>query len=421
MRALIPAMQDISLITIGAELLKGHIVNTNAAKAGLMLREQGFSLHRVLTINDDSHRIIDAVQTELQHSRVVIISGGLGPTKDDVTKHSLARWFGSELAKDIPTEQALEARYANSGRTLNPLTRQQALVPIGCTVLPNALGTAPGMAFEKEGRWVYALPGVPYEMLHLLEAQVIPHILTQFAGGAFRRRVLRLAGLPESDAADRMAALEAQLPAGLDIAYLPRQDGLWLEFTTHRADGDGVAADATLAAAWPILQAGLAEFIYAEGDAPLAQLLGEELLQRDWTLAVAESLTGGTLAAKIVSISGASRYFMGGVDAYAIRVKSSLLEVPPEMIAEAGVVSSAVAEAMAQGVRKLLGTDMALATTGEAEASKGNPGEVWIGYADAHQSDSQHAILRYTRTVNMERAAYYALQFGLKKVKATFE
>lgn len=414
-------MQDISLITIGAELLKGYIVNTNASNAGLMLREQGFGFHRVLTIDDTPEAIEAAVTNELRHSRVVIISGGLGPTKDDVTKHTLAKWFGSELVMDAETEQQLEDRYARSGRSLNPLTRHQALVPKGCTVLLNELGTAPGMAFPKDGRWVYSLPGVPYEMLNLLEKQVIPHMQTQFSAGVFHRQVLRLAGIPESDLQTRMSALEHRLPAGLDIAYLPRPDGLWLELTTKRTDGNSEAAQLVLDQALPVLREGLQSFIYAEGDRPLPALLGDFLVKKGLTLAVAESLTGGTLAAKIVSVSGASRYFMGSVTAYAVTVKEQLLQLDPALIRAHGVVSAEVAAAMAAGVRRLLKVDLALATTGEAEASREQPGQVYIGYADATQTATHHAILRYTRTVNMERAAYYALQFGLKKVQTAFE
>lgn len=414
-------MQDISLITIGAELLKGYIVNTNASNAGLMMKAQGFGFHRVITIDDTAEAIREAVDHELQHSRAVIISGGLGPTKDDVTKHTLAEWFGSELVMDKGVEKHLEERYEQTGRTLNPLTRNQAMVPEGCLVLQNDLGTAPGMAFPKEGRWVYSLPGVPYEMLGLMERRVIPHLQQQFAAGVFKRRVIRLAGIPESDAADRMAAMEGQLPPEMDIAYLPRPDGLWLEFTTHREDGDEAAAEAILEKAMPVLREGLDEFIYAEGDAPLPAILGEFLLDKGLTIAVAESLTGGTLAATIVSVSGASRYFQGSVSAYAVEVKEKVLEVPAATIAELGVVSAEVARGMAEGVRLLLGTDVALATTGEANATRTAPGEVWIGYADKSGSDARHAILRYTRKVNMERAANYALQFGLKKVRAAFE
>ncbi|RMG62500.1 MAG: nicotinamide-nucleotide amidohydrolase family protein [Bacteroidetes bacterium] len=407
-------MPRITFITIGSELLRGRIVNTNATEVALCLRRYGFALDRVLSIADDRAAIQAAVTAERAQAELVLISGGLGPTRDDITKHALAELTGCPLRWDEGLREQLAARYAARGRELNPLTAQQALVPEGWTVLPNAIGTAPGLSWRQDGSWLVAMPGVPFELLHIVEHELIPRLQQAFPAEAFAQRVIRLHGITESAAASRMEQLEADLLAGLEVSYLPRHDGLWIELGGRLG---GVEAPHTLESASRAVADLFADTCYARSDAPVAALFLDACRGRGLTLAVAESLTGGQVAASLVQISGASEVFRGSVTAYDPAVKVQLLEVPAHWIQDPGVVSAPVAEAMAEGVRRLLGADIGLATTGLAEPDGDRPAQAWIGYADARGRGSEHTYLRYPRTVNITRLAQQALIFALKKVQ----
>ena len=408
-------MPAITFITIGSELLRGRIVNTNATEVALLLRRHGFALDRVLTIADTAEAIRQAVTESLRDSEVILLSGGLGPTRDDITKHTLAALSGCPLEWDEPTRVQLAARYAARGRSLNPLTAQQALVPRGWEVLPNAVGTAPGLAWAPEGRWLVAMPGVPFELLHLLEQEVVPRLQARYPTATYGQQVLRLHGITESEAAGRMETLLPELPDALEISYLPRHDGLWIELGLRQVGADGPPPGLTQAAG-AIAQL-FGPLCYATDDAPVAALLQEACRSRGLTLAVAESLTGGAIAAAVVEVSGASHFFRGSVTAYATEVKVQTLGVDQALIEQHGVVSAPVAQAMAEGVRRCLGADIGLATTGWAEPSGDEPAQAWIGYADAQGQDSLFAALRYPRGVNITRVAQQALIFALKKVR----
>ena len=414
-------MIQISLITIGTELLKGRIVNTNATEAANILKKYGFSISRVLTIADTRNAILSAVEAEIEGSDAVILSGGLGPTKDDITKFTLAEWFGTELVWHAPTLSYLEQRYKNRPKALTELTRRQAMVPEGSQVLPNPKGTAPGMAFARQNKWVFSLPGVPYEMLYLLENEVVPVLQNHFQTAMLHSRIIRVANIPESAAAMRMETIEASLPNSLEISYLPRLDGLWLEFSVRTQEHQLSLAEEVLKAAdeqiWTLFE----DKAYVRGNQPLEKELADICKRKQLTLAVAESLTGGSIAAKIVSISGASTFFQGSVTAYTIPVKVKTLGVDPQLIEEHGVVSEAVANAMASGVRNLLQTDIGLSSTGFAEADGDRTAQAWLGYADDRESAATWVRLLQDRKVNIERAANHALRWGLKKVQERFE
>jgi nicotinamide-nucleotide amidase len=411
----------ISLITIGNELLKGTIINTNAARAGEMLRQHGYALQRVVTIADEQETIVETVRQELIHSQVVLVSGGLGPTKDDITKYTLAEIFeAKEWRWDQPTLDHLEARYRTLGRSLNDLTRRQAWVPDVCEVVTNRMGTAPGMRFRQGARQLYAMPGVPFEMLTILAEEIIPRLTSDYPGEVMATQLLRINGIPESEAAQRMAPLEAALPASISIAYLPRVDGIWLEVSTRLPAGQQAQADAQVRQVSDGIFDLFRKETYTRSTLPLAQLVQESYLEKGLTLAVAESLTGGQVAATLVSISGASRFFKGSITAYVTQVKSDLLRVPAELIDQQGVVSEATALAMATGVRERLQADVGLATTGLAEATNDAPAQAWIAYADAQGSEARHVSMIYDRPNNLDRVTHQALIFALQKVQARF-
>lgn len=414
-------MTKVSMITIGTELLKGRIVNTNAAEAGLILRKNGYSLDRVVAIADTREAIRDTIEAELAQSDIVLVSGGLGPTKDDITKHTLAELFDSQLIEHTPTLTFLEERYASRNRPMTKLTRLQAMVPDVCQVVPNTQGTAPGMMFDREGKLLFSMPGVPFEMLHMLEYGVIPLMQAHFPVNAFRHRTIRITGVPESVAAERMETIESQIPGSIEIAYLPRHDGLWLELFTQVAENEAAGAEAALDQSAQLVKDLFASDIYALGEQSLPEEIAHIFHAKELTLAVAESLTGGTISAMIVSVSGASGFFRGSVTAYAIPVKIQVLGIPGDMIERNNVVSEAVAIAMAEGVRKLMGADIGIATTGLAEQDGEIRPHAWLGYSDRFGVDSQHIDFIYKRNVNIERAANEALKLCLKNVRTRFE
>lgn len=415
-------MATLSLITIGDELLKGRTVNTNASHTGEMLRNNGYSLSRVVTISDQRKAIRSTLEEELLRSDVILISGGLGPTKDDITKFTLAEIFQSELVVHPPTLSFLEERYKRRNRQLTELTRRQAWVPAGCEVIHNSKGTAPGMLFRSGEKLIFSMPGVPFEMLHMLEYEIIPIIKATFPQDVFLHEIIRLANIPESVAAKRMESVEESLPPEVNVAYLPRHDGLWLELSIQMPQDKENEANKLLKSASELVADHLKDKVYARGGQPLAKEVADLFgKQPGLTLAVAESLTGGRIAAKIVEIPGASSFFKGSVTAYASSVKLEVLKVPQQVIDDHTVVSREVAEAMAEGVRKLLNADIGLSTTGLAEKDRNQQPNAWLGYSDKHGNEAIHVEFLHGREVNIERAANYTLQLCLKKVRDSFE
>ncbi|RMG27802.1 MAG: competence/damage-inducible protein A, partial [Bacteroidetes bacterium] len=286
-------MTRISFIAIGNELLKGRIVNTNAAEAALLLRQHGYDLNRMLVVGDEASAIAEAVTAELEQQQVVLLSGGLGPTRDDLTKKTLADLFGSRLQLHAPSLQHLKARFAQRKRMLTPRNQQQAYLPHNCEPIPNAKGTAPGMLFKKGKKMLFAMPGVPFELRYMLEHEVIPRIRQVYTPTFIEHRIVRLSHIPESHAADRMAEIEATFDPHLSLAYLPRNDGLWLELSVKVEKGRKDQMLTALNTATARIKAHFTDYVYAEGSDPLEVLVGRFLRQKSLTLAVAESLTGG--------------------------------------------------------------------------------------------------------------------------------
>ena len=375
----------VELLAVGSELLLGDIVNTNAAWLGQRLAAAGIDVLRSVAVGDNVARIAECLTEALDRAAVVLVTGGLGPTQDDLTREALALAAGTSLARDPELERALRARFAAAGRRVPELNYRQADVPIGATALPNAAGSAPGLRLELAGGVVYALPGVPHEMETMFDAVVRPD-LRRLAGDAATlvSRVLRTAGLWESAAAEALTAEVDRLEAAGNptLAFLASGGQVRVRITDKAASPD--AARALIAPVEERVRAALGPAVYgADGDT-LAGVVHRLLLARDETVAVAESLTGGLLGAALTDEPGASATFRGGITAYATPLKAALLGVAEPVLAQRGPVSKKVATEMALGARDRLRATYGLALTGVAgpDEQDGHPvGSGYVGLA----------------------------------------
>ncbi len=369
----------LEVVTIGTELLLGQILDTNAAELGRGLAAAGVEVVRHSSVADRPDAIRAAVAEALERTGFVITTGGLGPTRDDITKREVAALFAKALEMDAAVLQSLEERFRRLGRPMPAVNRTQAEVPAGATVLPNPRGTAPGLWVEDRGRVVVMLPGVPSEMRGLLAEEVLPRLAARTAGTVVRSRSVRTTGIAESALAERVGAIEEEL-APLTLAYLPSTDGVELRVTAWSLREDD--AERRLAAAVAQLRERAGEHGYGEDRTDLAAVVLDQLRARGSRLVVAESCTGGLLSARITAIPGASTVFIGGVVAYDNMVKSGTLDVPPELLDQYGAVSEQVVSAMAAGVQRQFAVDAALAITGIAGPSGGTAekpvGTVWL-------------------------------------------
>jgi len=374
----------VELLTIGAELLLGYTVDTNAAFMARSLSEIGVVVVRHDTVGDDPELIARAMLDGLDRTGAVITSGGLGPTADDRTRDGLAAAFGRELLTDPEALAQVERRFRLFGREMPRINVVQALVPRGARVLENRFGSAPALWLEDErGRWVITLPGVPSEMRGLLTETVIPILRSrESAPVVVTSRTLRTTGIGESALAELLGADGGSSVAGLPLAYLPGWEGVDLRVTA--AEMPAAEAERHLDEAARRLRDRAGKYIYGEGSADLAAVVIDLCRERSLTIATAESCTGGLLGARITAVPGSSDVYPGGVVAYSNPVKESLLGVPTELLASrgGGAVSEEVARAMAAGVRERLGANIGIGITGIAGPGGGSPekpvGTVWM-------------------------------------------
>ncbi|SEG61422.1 competence/damage-inducible protein cinA [Thermomonospora echinospora] len=367
----------VELVTVGDELLLGDTVNGNAAWLGQRLAEIGAEVTRSVVVGDELDVIIEAVRAALERADAVVITGGLGPTYDDLTRDALAEAAGVPLVRDPELEDRLRAQAARSGRELVPMALRMAEVPKGAGVLPNPAGSAAGLRVELPGGVVYALPGVPHEMRTIMTDTVLPELAAGRTGVRAARRTLRTAGIWESVLAERLAPVEAL--EGVRLAYLPDPAEVRVRITATGPD-----AEALLEHAGELARELLGPAVYGQGEESLDRVVHRLLAERAATVAVAESLTGGLLGAELTAMPGSSATYAGGVIAYATRLKHELLGVPADLLAAEGAVHPGVAAAMAAGVRDRLGADYGLAVTGVAgpEPQGGRPvGTVFVAVA----------------------------------------
>ena len=415
-------MIAVELLTIGDELLYGQVVNTNAAWMGTELGLRGLRVVQITSVSDDAAAIVAALDAARTRAQAVLITGGLGPTKDDLTKHVLAKYFDSELVLHEPTLRHVEGIFARFNRPMLDVNRAQALVPAACDVVPNPLGTAPGMWFD-DGQTVFvSMPGVPFEMKRMMTDTVLPRLVVRFNPPALRHRVVQTVGLGESFLAQRISAWEDGLPAHLKLAYLPNMGQVRLRLTGLLPAGmTADALDAEMEDRIAALRPLIAEYLFAEGEVLLEAAVGQLLTARNLTIGTAESCTGGYVAHRLTSVAGSSAYFRGAVVAYDNAVKTDLLHVPAAVIEQHGAVSEEVVRAMADGARRTLGCDVALATSGVAGPGGGTEakpvGTICIAVADAAGTVSRQFSFDRGRELNIQYTTVQILDLLRRRLR----
>lgn len=419
-------MIQASVCTIGDEILIGQIVDTNSSEIARTLGQAGIRVSRMVSMGDDRDEIIRILSEELKHNEIVITTGGLGPTKDDITKAALALLSGSREYKMDSGQLAIVRRILESrGLDVLDINRAQALVPDTCEVILNRIGTAPVMVFRfPEAQFghaatLYALPGVPYEMSAALP-DVLEDIRRHHELTSICHRTLMTYGMAESALSEKIAGWEEALPEDMHLAYLPNPlTGVRLRLSVY--GGPEAETKARMETQIRRLKEILGDLVYSDSDDTLEHALGTVLKTHGKTLSTAESCTGGEIAHLVTTVPGSSSYFLGSVISYAVSVKETLLGVPRETIEKHGVVSSEVAAAMAEGVRKATGSDYAVSTTGLAGpgGDELNPeGTVWVGVATPQGVKTRKFQYRSDRIRNIERFAASALHFLLSEIKS---
>ena len=372
------------LINIGDELLIGQVVNTNAAFIGQQMSAAGFELTDVITIGDDGQAIRDTVTSALAKTDVAIMTGGLGPTKDDITKKIICDIFQRELVMDEPTLKHVTEIFASRGMDLTETNRQQALVPQGCTVLSNPLGTAPGLWIEQDGKVLIALPGVPFEMEKLIKDEVMPRLEAHKKDQhAILYRVIQCTNISESGLSDLLENFEKQLPSELKLAYLPKPGIIRLRLTARGDNKESLKA--LLDQHFNELKKLTTKYAFTDEDIEIEEVVGRLLTKTGKTLATAESCTGGYVAHLITSVPGSSRYFQGSLVSYSNDIKRDLLNVREDNLKRRGAVSEQVVSDMALNAMGLFDVDYTIATSGIAGPDGGTKdkpvGTVWIAVA----------------------------------------
>ena len=402
------------IITIGDEILLGQILDTNSRYIAAALARLGIDTVGMQSISDESQAITQTVDKALKQADVVLVTGGLGPTKDDITKKTLADYFGTKLVFNEQAYQWIEKVLSYYGRVqMNEYNKSQALLPESCTALHNQKGTASGMWFEHEGKILVSLPGVPFEMEQLMTDEVLPRLEKHLAGDLVHYKMLTVFGFAESELAMDLREFEEQLPPELKLAYLPTPGFVRLRLTAKCA--------APLEEQWEKLKAALTGKRFTETGTQPENYFAREIAKLGVTVATAESCTGGNIAHLITQVPGASAYFLGGIVAYANEVKVNVLGVSADDLKKYGAVSEPVAVQMAVGARKATGAQWAISTTGIAGPDGGTPqkpvGTVWIGIAGPHGAQAQEFHFAFTRERNIAKASFKALELLLDFVK----
>ncbi|MCH4155725.1 MAG: CinA family nicotinamide mononucleotide deamidase-related protein [Muribaculaceae bacterium] len=411
---------DVSIIAIGDELLIGQVTDTNSGWIARHLSPLGWNVHTVRVVADDSEEIFKAIDESFAETNIVLCTGGLGPTKDDITKPTLCRYFGGELVYDEATARNVQEVVDTRHLKMNPLTAAQANVPSSCRVIQNKVGTAPLMWFEKDGKVLVSMPGVPFETETMMELEVIPQLLKHFSvNDHIVYRTFIVIDYSESVLAIKLDEFERQMPDYIHLAYLPKPGVIRLRLTGTSKDEAKIIADMDRLSAQ--LHDILGDAIVCSEDKSLSEILGIKLREKGLTVASAESCTGGNIAHQITEIAGSSEYFVGTVVSYCNRVKNALLKVPNEILDTVGAVSQETAEQMSRGVSELLGTDCAMSTTGIAGPGGAEPGKpvgtVWIAakYGDKLVSECFHFPGSRDRVI--DRATTTAIIMLLKLLK----
>jgi nicotinamide-nucleotide amidase len=404
------------LLTIGDEILYGQITDTNSQWLSEQLTSVGIKVIRRTSVGDTKHDILTALEDAYQRASLILITGGLGPTRDDITKHCLCEYFNTTLQLHEEALKELTAFFEKRGRTLGDTNRTQALLPEACTRIRNEHGTASGMLFQKEGKIFVSMPGVPFEMKNMFTNHVLPQIKQHFALPFIQHRHIRTSGIGESVMSDQLTEWEKGLPDHLKLAYLPTTGEVKLRLTGKGEDLNSLNKDLDQQKA--LLMNIIGEHVYAEEDITQEEAIGKLLRAKNLFLSVAESCTGGHIAHRITSVAGSSGYFIGGVVAYDNKVKISQLGVKPETLAQFGAVSEETVKEMAEGIRTKFGTEIALASTGIAGPDGGTPvGTIWIACATPNGIITKKLQLGTLRDINIRFTTTLAFDLLLRTLK----
>ena len=406
------------IITIGDELLIGQVVDTNSAWMAERLNEIGIELYQITSVHDQREHIIAALDEAFSRADIVLTTGGLGPTNDDITKHVLCEYFDTHLIEDQRVRAHITELYRERPDVLNRLTATQWLVPESAEILENRVGSAPLMVFHHGAQLLASMPGVPYEMKIAMEEQILPYISRQLSAVSSQiiHRTLQVTGIPESSLAIQLEKYEASMPAGLHLAYLPKDGIIRLRLSSY-----GELTQEEMNRWFEELKTLVADYLIADTDEPLEVILGNLLKAKGQTIATAESCTGGKLASLLNKHAGSSAFYWGSVISYDNSVKEHLLGVPAELIRAHGVVSEEVVRVMAESVRKSLNTNYGIATSGIAGPSGGSVekpvGTVWIAWATPEGTTAECFHLGKLREQITDRACIKALVGMIRKVK----
>lgn len=405
------------IITIGDELLIGQVVDTNSAWLAERLNECGIELFQVTSVHDNREHIIAALDDAFGRADIVLTTGGLGPTKDDITKHVLCEYFGTHLIEDMRVRAHIHELYKERPDVLNRLTATQWLVPECAKILPNRVGSAPLMIFHKGEKLLASMPGVPYEMKIAMDEQILPYIqqsVSKNQQSAILHRTLQVTGIPESSLAILLEDYENEMPSDLHLAYLPKDGIIRLRLSSY-----GGMTEKEIDAWFGHLKELTKDYLIADTDEPLEVIVGKLLKEKGATIATAESCTGGKLASLLNKHAGSSAFYWGSVVSYDNSVKEQVLNVPAEIIKTYGVVSEEVVRVMAESVRRVIKTDYSIATSGIAGPSGGTEekpvGTVWMAWATPKGTYAECFHLGKLREQITDRACMKAL-IGLLKI-----
>ena len=406
-------MKDVfaEVITIGDELLYGQTVDTNTQWMGQELNRIGVKIIRKTAIGDRKEDIVSALDEAATRAAIILITGGLGPTKDDITKVTLAEYFDTPITLHPQALADLKALFAERNFPLTALNEQQAALPEKCIMVPNTMGTAPGMWFEEAGKVYVSMPGVPYEMKTMMTRTVLPRLQETFALPVIVHQMIQTVGIGESWLSEKIADWETALPEHIKLAYLPSFGKVKLRLT---AVGDNaLELEQQVAEQVEQVEPLIRKYVFGYGDISLEEAIGRDLMIKGKTLALAESCTGGFVAHTVTSVPGSSRYFRGGLIPYDNALKVEPLGVRAETLQQHGAVSEATVREMAEGVRTLFKADVGLATSGIAGPGGGTPekpvGTIWIALADASFTTAKKLTLSKDRLVNIRRTTVAVL------------
>ncbi len=407
-----------AIITIGDELLIGQTIDTNSAWMGAELSKAGFDVFRITSVHDRREDIIYALNEAAGKTDLVLITGGLGPTSDDITKQTLCEFFNTHLVTDHEVLGMIEGMMKRRNLSMNENNRRQAEVPESCRILKNEAGTAPGMWFEKNGTIFISLPGVPHEMKHIMTELVLPELKKRFTSQIIIHRNIMTYGTFEAKLAELLTGFETGLPQNIQLAYLPASGVIKLRLTGTGPDHQSVSDQINIQV--HKLYKIIPEYIYGENEESLEMVIGKLLRAQNMTVSTAESCTGGEIAHMLTSVPGSSTYYKGSVVAYANSVKTQLLGVQKYIIEEHGAVSEQTVKEMAIGARNLFKTDYTVATSGIAGPDGGTEskpvGTVWIAVSSEKEIFCEKRVFGNDRITNIKRFSLAALNLLRKQI-----